>query len=117
MTADLDADTIMRLTADPALFVEAPFLLPMQGPVSRLHTLFAARPPTCCAAKEAWDRSKRSVAAAVASLVETEVDGGRMPHAFAAAVVRLLGSPASVVQLTVERKGARRKLVVPTAAP
>jgi hypothetical protein len=95
---DLNPDLAFRVTGDPAVYVQAPFLLPMQKPALSLAAKFHKVCTKC--AKAAKYKAAVQMANAFSALVLTE--STKSPNALPAlraAIHAILRTPDSPVQI------------------
>jgi hypothetical protein len=101
---DLTPDLIFRITGDPAIYTQAPFLLPIQKPALSLNARFRGACTNC--AKAAKHRAAIQLANAFSALVVAESD--KTPNALPAlrgAIHAILHTPDSPIQLRYFKAG------------
>ena len=90
----LNADIVMRLTADPALYAVAPFLEPMRDPAMRIHKKLGAHCKSC--ARMALQRAAVHLSNAFVKLVADEYN--RHPNTLLA----LKGTMAKILNTQID---------------
>jgi hypothetical protein len=101
---ELNPDLVFRVTGDPAVYAQAPFLLPMQKPALNLAARFRGACTSC--AKNAKRQAAMQMANAFSSLVLAE--SAKSPNALPElhkAVHAILRTPDSPIQIRYFKDG------------
>lgn len=105
----LTGDHVMKITAEPDVYKQAPFLFPMRDSALKLHARFGKHCSACM--RGSYIKASRALGAALGTLIMTEA--AKQPNqlpAFRAAICSVLKEPCDQIVVVYVVNGKKQQL-------